>query len=910
MNLKSRVPALAGLFVLLTTAIAYFRTLNPTVPFWDAGEFIAVSKILGIPHPPGTPFYVLIGRVFTMLPWGTAAQQVNGLSLVSGTLTVFLTYLVTLRLARRAFGPERQDWQEWAAIAGGICAALMLAFSDNFWENSVEAEVYQMMSLAQILVFWLGLRWWEAHDQKPTVGPLLLATYLMWLSVGLHLGVGVMGAPLIVLVAFVDWKVALLFAMPFLSLLRVPAGLEKMAGAVLILGTVQNVWFGFDRKLPGWLVAASAAGALWGLYYAQGDADFTPIAALASVAALVVPWVWMSRRHREGRVLLLALFLMVAGYSTHLYLPIRAQQHPAVNEGDPETWARLRDLLERKQYGEMNMFDSNRDGQFDRRGMTSLGRIAEIQLNKEFWRYFRRQWLLFGQDDWDNVEYFGTTHANDPMPARLFSGLDYLRRLLLPPGAIVPLLLGIAGALWSFRRDPKHGFAFNFVFFGLNTAGLIVFLNFSDHEVRQRDYFFQSGYHAYAIWIGLGATWLIGWVRESFAEGSMRNLATYGTLGLMVVQPFLLMKNMWFTHDRSGNWIARDYAYNMLAPLAPNSFMFTNGDNDTFPLWYIQQVEGFRKDVRIVNLSLLNTDWYIRQLRDEAPKLPVDLDDRTIDQLGLGYVQTPDGRVMYTNEFMVHHLLQHDRNPDGSWKVQPYFAVTVPEDFGYRKDFSLQGLVYEVKRDSTEGGIDVPATTKALYETFKYRGLFLPDGSWDPKVYKDENSETLSRNYAAAHLQLALYYRRNGEMPKAIAEMERIVRMFPNFPEIQTPLGLFYMEAGDSAKARAFYQQLVQKFPGSPEAHYYWGASLALEGQVREAAQEFLAAVNLDPGYSQAWYGLYSSQRQMGDAEGAVATLQRWIAVLPNDPQARALLQAEQGMDVGPLRRPPLVPIP
>ncbi len=911
MNLKSRLPALAGLFVLAATLYAYFRTLTPTVPFWDAGEFIAVSRTLGIPHPPGTPFYVLIGRMFTLLPWGTTAQQVNALSAVAGGLAVLLTYLTILRLARRAFGETREDWQEWAAIGGAVAGSLMLAFSDTFWENAVEAEVYQLMSFAQILVFWLGLRWWEAHDRRPTVGPLLLATYLMWLSVGLHLGVGVMGAPLLVLVAFVDWKVAILFAMPFLSLLRVPAGLENMAGAVLLLGIAQNVWFGFERKLPGWLVLFSLAAGLWGVSYAASDANFTPLAAAASVAALVVPWLWMGRTHREGRVLLLALFLMVAGYSTHLYLPIRAAQHPAINEGAPATWEKLRDLLERKQYGEMSMTDSDRDGRFDRRGMTTFDRIADTQLNKEFWRYFRRQWLLFGEDDWDGVQYHGATRAGG---GNLFGSLDYLRRLLLPPGAIVPLLLGIAGALWHARRDGRRGFAFNFAFFALNTAGLIAFLNFSDHEVRQRDYFFQSGYHAFSLWIGLGAVWLVGWVRESFAEGALRRAAAWGALALMIGMPFLLMRNQWFTHDRTGNYIARDYAYNMLAPLAPNSFMFTNGDNDTFPLWYIQQVEGFRKDVRIVNLSLLNTDWYIRQLRDDEPTLPVQLDDRTIDQLGAGAVQDPTtGRIVYTNEFMVHHLLQTVRNPDGTWKRQPYFAVTVPEQYGYQKYFSLQGLVYEVKPDTVGAELDVAATTKALYETFRYRGLFLEDGSWDPKVYKDENSETLSRNYAAAHLQLALHYRRTGELPKAVTEMERITRMFPNYPEIQTPLGLFYMEGGDSAKAYAFYEALAKRFPGSPEARYYWGAALAIQGLLDGAVKEFEIAVALDPTYGQAWYGLYSGLRQLGDREGAIAALQRWNANVPGDPQAAGLLQAEQGMGLpgpGVTRRPPPVAVP
>jgi tetratricopeptide (TPR) repeat protein len=260
---------------------------------------------------------------------------------------------------------------------------------------------------------------------------------------------------------------------------------------------------------------------------------------------------------------------------------------------------------------------------------------------------------------------------------------------------------------------------------------------------------------------------------------------------------------------------------------------------------------------------------------------------------------------------MVHHLLEQVRATDGSWKRQPYFAVTVPEHYGYDQLFALQGLVYEVKKDSVGAGLDVPATNKALYETFKYRGLFTADGSWDPKVFKDENSETLSRNYAAAHLQLALHYRRAGDLPKGIAEMERITRMFPNYPEIQTPLGLFYMEDGDTAKAYALYERLAARFPGSPEARYYWGAALAIQGKLPESVREFQMASALDPGYAQAYYGLYSGLRQMGDREGAVAVLRRWAANIPNDPQAMGLLQAEEGFNITPgaQQRPPYVPV-
>ena len=868
MNPKSRVAAIVSFAVLAICTIVYFLTLTPTVPFWDSGEFIAVSNILGVPHPPGTPFFVLLGRIATLIPYlPTVAQRVNGLSAIAAALAVFFTYLSILRLMRVTQGGERQPWHEWAAVGGAACGALMLAFSDNFWENSIEAEVYQLMSLASVIVFWLGLKWWEEHDAKPTVAPLLLATYVMWLSVGLHLGVGVMGLPLIVLVAMVDWRVSMVFAVPFLSLLLVPAGLEHMAGAVLLIAVIQNAYFAARGKLPGWMLLVNVVGSSVGLYYALGAAPFTTWGALVAFVGLLAPWIWMARKHREGKIMLLCLALMIIGYSTHLYLPIRAALHPAINEGAPATWDRLRDLLERKQYGEMNMFV--------RRS------TWENQLGKEFWRYFSRQWPIFPGN---------------------------------PGGwsALLPLLLGVVGAVWQALRDRK-GFAYTFVFFGLNTAGLIVFLNFTDHEVRDRDYFFQSGYHAYAIWIGLGVAWLVGWIRESFSEEGGRNLATIGSAALLCVQPFLLMSNLWYRHDRSHNFVARDYAYDMLAPLKPNSFIFTNGDNDTFPLWYIQQVEGFRKDVRIVNLSLLNTDWYIRQLRDENPRVPIDLDDRTVDALGAGAIQDGQGHIIYTNEYMVHHILEEDRNKDGSWKSQPYFAVTVPEHYGYEPQFALQGLVYEVRKDSTMGGLDVDATRKALYQTFLYRGLFKPDGAWDSTVYKDENAETLSRNYAAAHLQLAMHYRKSGDLKAAIAEMERVSRMFPGFAELQVPLGSFYLDAGDTARALALFQHLAQLSPNSPEVRYYNGAGLAMKGDYDGAVREFEASIALDPDYGQPYYSAYYVLRTVGQRERAVQYLQRWTDGHPGDTQAVTLLRSERGqlgIRTAPVMPPPSTPLP
>jgi tetratricopeptide (TPR) repeat protein len=906
MDWTRRATQIIGFCVFALAAAVYLTTLTPTVPFWDSGEFIAVSNILGIPHPPGTPFYVLLGRLATLVPIASIAQRVNALSAISSALAVLLTYLSILRIIRivqrRGHRPSAASAasgalmeaapdprHEWIAQVGAITGALMLAFSDNFWENAIEAEVYSMMSLAQILVFWLGLKWWEAHERRPTVGPLLLCVYVMWLCVGLHLGVGMMGLPLLVLVTLVDRRVAIAFLMPFLSVLGVTWGLETMVGIVLVLSVLVFFTYAAQNKLPWWAWLASSVAAVIAMVPAFSDRNFGPLTSLSAAIALALPIGTMMWRVREARVIGLALVLMVVGYSTHLYLPIRATQHPAINEGNPSSWANMRDLLERKQYGHTSMFE--------RRGPWSA------QLDKEFWRYWRRQWPLTPSG-----------HANLPgerMPEPRFWQF------------LLPMLLGVAGAWWN--RRERISFLTMLSLFAFATVGMIIFLNFTDHEVRDRDYFFTTGYHAFAIWMGLGVAWLIDWVSEAFPARTQTAPGTAPAIGgmdqqrlvgaaaavLLGLQPFLLMHALWFTHDRRGNYVAHDYAYDMLAPLAANSYVFTNGDNDTFPLWYMQQVEDFRKDVRVVNLSLLNTDWYIQQLRDDPPRLPITLDDGTIRMLGGGAVQDSTGRVMYTNEFMVHHLINHSEKA-ASWSAQPYFAVTVPEHMGYDKNFSLEGLVYRVNRDTLHASVDEPATRHALYDVFKYRGLFFQDGTWDTTVYKDENASTLSRNFAAAHLQLAFNARRRGDLDGAISEMERAGRMFPDWAEMLIPLGGFYMDRGDTAKAVALFQRLTVNAPRNPEVHYSYGLALAFQGKIDPAVHQFDQAIALDPNYSMAYYAPYYALWEHGQHERALGYLQKWLELHPDDAQARQLLEqqksAKGGKSVSPALPPPPVP--
>ncbi len=872
-----RLTFMAGLLVFLAALGVYLRTLAPSAPFWDAGEFISVSKILGIPHPPGTPFYVLLGRVATLVPLGNVAQRVNGMSALASALGVLLTYLVTLRLIRiaqrrgvmaaaaepvavpdlLAKGPGLLATlgTEWLAQLGAVTGALMLAFSSNFWDNATGAETYSEMAMAQVLILWLALRWWEAHEQRPTVGPLLVAVYVMWLSVGLMLGVGMMGLPLLVLLALVDRRVFVLFAMPMASVLGVTYGLERMAGIILVLSILVFWYYVAQRKLEAWLALGATAGALYGAYFAFGPAAFTPLAALVSVAVVVVPVVALALRHREGRILALALFLMTAGYSTHLYLPIRAAQHPAINMGTPSDWPALKRLLEREQYGHTSMFV--------RRG------TLRTQLDKEFWRYWKRQWPLAS-----------TLKVEGGIPVQ---GEPRLWQVLLP------LLLGGLGGYWQARRE-RVTFLTMLTLFLFATVGMILFLNFSDQEVRDRDYFFTTGYLTYTIWMGLGIVGLVGWIRDSFEPGVTRRTATAAAAVLLAVQPFVVMRNLWFSSDNSRNTVARDYAWNILAPLAPNSFVFTNGDNDTYPLWYIQQVEGFRKDVRVVCLALLQTDWYIFQLRDQEPKVPIDLPDEVVRGIGGGAFEDNEGRVIYTNDFMVGHIIEASRRDTG-WIKQPYFAVTAPDHRGYGPYLTLEGLVYRVNRDSLQAPIDVPAMERNLYHRFRYDGLFTADGSIDRTVFKDESAVTLSRNYASAHLQLAYVYHQRGQLDRAIGEMERVQRMFPDFADVLIPLGGFYMEKRDTAKALELFRGLAQRRPDNPEVRYYLGITLAFQRDLAGALREFDAAIRLDPTYVRPYYGAYYTLGQAGQTEQALGYLQRLVEANPGEQQAQAILQ-------------------
>jgi tetratricopeptide (TPR) repeat protein len=742
-------------FVFLSTLAVYAITVTPSIPFWDSGEFIATSHLLGIPHPPGTPLYVLIGRLFAMLPFGNVEWQVNFLSALASALAVLFTFLVGVRFMRiaQARKHERTVSDEVIAWTAGAVAAFFVAFSNTFWESAIEAEVYSMSSMVQVLAIYLSLRWWEELGNNGGDGRLLLAWYLMCLCIGIHLGTFLVAPAVILLALVVNWR------------------------------SLINLRF-----------------IVWGV-----------------------------------------IFLAI-GISVHYYLMARAALNPAINEGDPETWDKMMYLLQRKQYGSRPMFPRSTDWSFQ------IGMFMNYFLDQY------RTWPLQGAF-----------------------------------ASVIPMALGLYGAFMQFVREKKT-FLMMLVLFGITGPGLIVYLNFTNHEVRDRDYFFTSAFHFFALWIGLGAGFVLELVRDALKEEEhpKPSLGFVAACVLLVAVSWLPAKTYFFSHDRRGFYIASDYAYNMLQPLAPHSFVFTNGDNDTFPLWCTQAVDNVRPDVRVVNLSLLNTDWYIKQLRDEEPKVPMDVSDQTLGEIGArGYLFDDNGEPEAVNTWMVRNIMRANKGPV---EKPAYLAVTVPNHMGLDGRMKLEGLVYRVYDDSVGVKIDTAAVRKDLYEIFKYRGLFTADGTYLDKPFKDENAYRLTQNYAAGHLQLGFRYRMDGRRKEAVAELERILRMYPTFPAVRPALGMFYLEAGDTAAGIAFFEKSKAITPRDADLAYYHGIALGLTGRIDEASARLNDAISLAPDDGQSYFALYSLLADHGRMAQAGDVLRRWLARHPDDTTARSML--------------------
>lgn len=741
----SRLNNLFGWLVWAVATVAYCMTIEPTASFWDCGEYISCAFKLEVGHPPGAPFFGILGRFFTFFAGSdpaNAAMMVNVMSALSTSFTMLFLFWTITRLGIRVFGKTVSDLtkgQQWAVLGAGAVGALACTFTDTFWFSAVEGEVYAMSSLFTAIVFWAILKWDEEDSVNPASAMrwLVLISYLIGLSIGVHL-LSLLAIPAICFIVYFkkytfSWKgfiyagLSSILLLGFVQNIIIPkvvkfiADYEVFFTNKLHLGYSTGTYFYFvilAFSLTSFIIYTATKEEKyykWGYYSAivysalavitapSGMGMFTRVITLGGILYAI-------RQYKTKTVTLNAIFLSFAtlliGYSTFFVLVIRSQANPPMDENDPENAPNMLSYLLREQYGDWpllygqyynapqrphnewgsgdpiyakdeanqnyKVLDARKNSiqTYDKRFCTVFPRMYSPQEHHEagykYWgnvaEHHKMEKVTVREGEEENVEvpsffanltfffryqvnymylrYFywnfvgrqndiqGSTGNN--MEGNWITGIPAIDDFRLDYDTTnpiyrdknnfahntyfaLPFLLGLLGLYFQYKKHRNSTWVV-MVFFLLTGLAIVVFLNQTPYQPRERDYAYPGSFYAFCIWIGFGVLFIYDFLSKKSKSPS---IAIASTVIAMIV-PIIMAAQNWDDHDRSIRTLSRDCAINYLQSCAPNAILFTNGDNDTFPLWYAQEVEGIRTDVRVVNLSLLQTDWYIKQMRRAA----------------------------------------------------------------------------------------------------------------------------------------------------------------------------------------------------------------------------------------------------------------------------------------------------
>lgn len=737
--------------------VLYLITRAPTLSFWDCGEFIASSYILGIPHPPGYPLFVLIGRIFTMLPIASSiAVRVNLISVLGGAASAFMAYWLILRIILgRGYMPS--PLAKTGIGVGALCGSLVMAFSQTFWSNAVEAEVYTLSMFLMLVINYLALIWAQSEPENKNDGLLILIAYLSWLSLGIHMTTFIIVLPALLYLAYTDFMETGLRRWPVWG-----------AMAIFMLYPV-----------PIQIEIARLFGVDISPYEMESFMLIFAVAFAAIIGLTIYSRIKQSESFRAWWLATMVMTFAIIGYSTQVYIPIRASERPAINENNPSNWGRFKAFLERKQYGQESMITR----MLTRRGTWKNQLISSPRFG--FLGIFNAQYA--------SPEAKLTIYeARKPENGR--SAADFSVSLSM----LYILIIGLYGIYELIRRSPPDGI-FIVLTMLLCTVGLVIYMNFSDGsiniapvpEVRNRDYFYTPGFMYYGILIGAGLAFILGRIGGRVESATLKRPMFFLFIAACLAAGGLATQTIAanFTHNnRSNNYLPLDYARNILDSCRGDGIIFTNGDNDTFPLWYAQEVEKFRTDVRVVNLSLLNTPWYIHQLKD-LMGVPIKMSDGEIDSLRAFRISGSD-MIYRVQDQMIQHIITNVIS-DG-WNVPIYFAITVPGENrpGLEDHLIMEGLAYRLVASAEEDSVDTGVGVRIFTNPANFRGIA------DPSVHKDDNDRRLVMNYVVAMLQLADEFRARGEIDSAIVLARRAIELQPQDAPWQVSAYLASIYAG------------------------------------------------------------------------------------------------------------------
>lgn len=727
MKKYTQLNLILGWLSFVIAAVVYLITIEPTASFWDCGEFIASAYKLQVGHPPGAPFFMLLGRFFTLFA-GDNTQlvpiMVNSLSALASAFTILFLFWTITHLAKKMLVKENEitSAQGIAILGAGLVGAMAYTFSDTFWFSAVEGEVYASSSLFTAIVFWAILKWENDFDKPHANRWLILIAYLVGISIGVHLlnllaipaiglvfyfkkykpsrnGIIMALAISVILLVFIMYgiiqgivKVASVFELFFVNTLGMPFN----SGIYLFLAMlVGSIIFGIhlshqkqNNKTLNTVVYTLAFTLIGIPLVANG---FLAILLIALIAVAVYTFAY--KQHAIMNTLLISFGVILIGYSSYAAIFIRSNANPPMDQNNPENVFTLLSYLNREQYGDRPLLygpyysapvleynegkavyrpDGDKyvitdhkveikyDNEFktifprmyskEQRHINAYKQWAGIKGRKitqningetqnlikptfsENMRFFFRYqvgYMYFRYFMWNFAGRQNDTQGHfkeEILNGNWISGINFIDSARLGPQDdlpasiknnwarnryfMLPLLLGLAGIFIQYRKH-KSDFWIVFTLFILTGLAIVVYLNQTPYQPRERDYAYAGSFYAFAIWIGLGVLGLFELISKKIPGNLSASLSVI--ISLLAVPTLMAIEN-WDDHDRSGCYTARDFAMNYLSSCDKNGIIFTNGDNDTFPLWYVQDVENFRQDVRVMNLSYLGASWYIDQM--------------------------------------------------------------------------------------------------------------------------------------------------------------------------------------------------------------------------------------------------------------------------------------------------------
>jgi hypothetical protein len=670
----NKINNLLGWLCFAIASITYILTLEPSVSFWDCGEFISCAYRLQVAHQPGYPLFGMLGKAFSLLSFGDHTKVPYftnmGSALASGATIMFLFWTITA-LAKKLLLDKKDEAIDqsrlYLIMGAGLVGALAFTFTDTFWFSAVETIVFAWSSLCTAIVFWAILKW-DAHADEPDADRwIVFIAYIIGLSIGIHL-LNLLSIPAIAMVYYFRRGKNITVGNAIITFL--------IGAAIIVL-----VQYG----IRGYTVEIAAYFDLFfvnslGMGFWSGAFFFFFI-----LVAVIVGGIWYSIKYKKPllNLALLCIAFIYFGYSSFAYIPIRATAGPDLDNSHPDNAFTMYGYLNRIQYGENPLlfgqyFDAKVVDQTEgniiyRKGKTkyeNAGRKTNYVYDHTTFLprmysaegqdpQFYRQWLQMGDQQapnftdnikwmfswqiyqmyvryflWNFVGRFNDADGQENMTAidgnwtsGIFNSGKHLPKSIVngttyTPLFALPFIIGLLGAAYHFQRKKRDALIVLLLFFFTGIA-IVIYVNQPSIQPRERDYSYVGSFYAFAIWIGLGVIALAELIRIKLNP----KVAAIAATGIcLLVGPVLLAKEEWKDHDRSTKWTPHDMAYNYLISCPPNAILFTYGDNDTYSLWYDQEVEGIRPDVRIVNLSLFTGDWYIRQMQgkmNQSAPLPI-----------------------------------------------------------------------------------------------------------------------------------------------------------------------------------------------------------------------------------------------------------------------------------------------